>query len=340
MSELNVLYPFDDNYAPYAGVSITSLLENNKAADSIHLFILGFDLTDDTVAKLRKTVERYDRTITFIGQDHVDNYIMSLDMPSYRGARIAAARLFVTQFIPSGIDRLLYLDSDTIITGDITGLMNTDLSGNPVGMVCDSVARDYKVIMGFEPGDDYFNGGMIVYDLNEWKKQSCSERIEEHIRNVRRNYEALDQDLINIVLKGSIKKLDPRFNLQPFHVVYPSQTYLKVYGNGGYYDADTINMAKKSAVILHAFRYLGMFPWHMNTLHPCADEFSHYKEISEWKDMPPVQEGKQPLTIRIERIARRLLPKVLFLRLFRTVFSLRMKSIENHLRTAGTYTNI
>ena len=30
MEELNVLYQFDNNYAPYAGISILSLFENNK----------------------------------------------------------------------------------------------------------------------------------------------------------------------------------------------------------------------------------------------------------------------------------------------------------------------
>ena len=32
-NELNVLYQFDDNYAPYAGISMLSLFENNRDID-------------------------------------------------------------------------------------------------------------------------------------------------------------------------------------------------------------------------------------------------------------------------------------------------------------------
>ena len=340
MSEINVLYPFDNNYAPYAGISMTSLLENNRKADSIHIYILGFDISEGNIDALRSTADRYGRDITFIDPSSIDEYIQSFDMPSYRGARIAVARLFITRFIPDDVKRLLYLDSDTLITGDLRELMSCDLCGMSAGMVCDSVARDYKLLMGFTDNDDYYNGGVILYDLDEWKKRNCSERIENHIRNVRNNYEALDQDLINIVLKGEIHKLDIKYNLQPFHLVYPVKTYLNVYGDSGYYGAGAIDRASKDAVILHAFRYLGVFPWHKNTLHPCADVFNQYKTISEWKDIPPAEEGCQPLSIKLERIACAILPKQLFLRVFRAVFKSSMKRIEYQIRSGNKYRNI
>ena len=42
---MNVLYQFNEKYAPYAGVSITSLFENNKNADEICVYILGENLS-------------------------------------------------------------------------------------------------------------------------------------------------------------------------------------------------------------------------------------------------------------------------------------------------------
>ena len=38
---MNVLYQFNEKYAPYAGVSITSLFENNKNADEICVLYEG-----------------------------------------------------------------------------------------------------------------------------------------------------------------------------------------------------------------------------------------------------------------------------------------------------------
>ncbi|MBR5361600.1 MAG: hypothetical protein IK123_11990, partial [Lachnospiraceae bacterium] len=146
MSEINVLYPFDNNYAPFAGISMTSLLENNRDAGCIRIYVLGFDLSDDNIERLRATAGKYNREIIFIDPKPVEEFIKTLDMPSYRGAVVAVARLLVTRFIPDTVRRLLYLDSDTVITGNLGGLIDADLGGKPVGMVCDSVAGDYKKI--------------------------------------------------------------------------------------------------------------------------------------------------------------------------------------------------
>lgn len=340
MASINVLYPFDDNYASYAGVSLTSLFENNRDVDSIHVFVLGFDLSTETVAKFRRTAENYDREVTFLDQKCVDDVIDKYNIPSYRGARVAISRLFVSLFIPEEIDRLLYLDSDTIVKGDITELLGSELSGMPIGMVCDSVARDYKGYMGFAPDEEYFNGGMIVYDMNAWRQNRCTERIIDHIQKVRVNYEALDQDLINIVLKGEIKRLDPRFNYQPFHCVYSPELYMKTYGSEGYYDADTIKEAQRNIVILHAFRYIGMSPWDRDSLHPCVEEYRHYKKLSLWNDMDDPQDVKLSPALRIEQMLYHILPHRAFLAIFRLMFKTYMKRIEVDLKNDKPYRNM
>ncbi len=340
MDSINVLYPFDNNYAPYAGVSLTSLLESNRDAQAIHVFVLGFDLTRETEDRFRRTVSNYGRDITFLDQKCVDDIIDTYNIPSYRGARVAISRLFVSLFMPDDIDRLLYLDSDTIVKDDITGLLHADLSGMPVGMVCDSVARDYKQYMGFTPEEPYFNGGMIVYDLNAWKEKRCTERIIDHIREVRMNYEALDQDLINIVLKGEIKKLDPRYNFQPFHCAYSPQKYVKAYGVEGYYDIDTIKEAQDHIVILHTFRYIGMFPWDKDSIHPCIKEYEQYKGLSLWRDMESSANTGLPLTLRIEKLLYRILPHGLFLAIFRFIFKTYMKKIDVDLKNDKQYRNM
>lgn len=341
MSEINVLYPFDNNYASHAGVSLTSLLENNRHADSIHVYVLGFDLCEESIQKLQKTVSNYGRDLIWLDPTRIETKIRELKLPAYRGASVAVARLFVSDFITEDVDRLLYLDSDTIIVGDLTDLVNENLEGNPAGMVCDSCGRDYKKYLGFTSDEDYFNGGMIVYDLPKWREQKCTEKITDHIQNVRSQYEALDQDLINIVLKGKIKRLDLRYNFQPFHRVYSPEIYEKVYGAEGYYNNTTIQKASQNVVILHAFRYLGSFPWHKNTPHPYVKEYEHYKQISEWKDMKPDDQPSKGMVLSVECILQRILPRIVFLRLFRMTFKYQMRSIDKKLRKKKEcYSNI
>lgn len=340
MQEMNILYPFDDNYAPYAGVSLTSLLENNRNAEEINIYILGFDLSEKSVEKFKKTAEKYGRPITFIDTGAVMALIKDLELPSYRGAAVAAARLFITRYMPEEAERVLYLDSDTTVTGDIRDLFDEDLDGFAAGMVCDSVAGDYRTYIGFGRDEDYYNAGMILYNMPQWRNHDCTGLIIEHIRNKRNNYEALDQDLINLALKDRIKRLDLRYNYQPFHLVYTPGTYLKVYGKKGYYSEEELQKAGEDVRILHAFRYLGMFPWHKDSLHPCKAEFEHYKDMSEWNDIKPARDSLDSPAIVIERILCRMLPKPLFLRLFKTIFQIQMKRIEKKLQKNKAYVNI
>ena len=64
--KLNILYQFNDAYAPYAGVSIFSLLENNKAAEEIDIYILEEALTEHNRKKLSELAHNYCRKIIFI----------------------------------------------------------------------------------------------------------------------------------------------------------------------------------------------------------------------------------------------------------------------------------
>lgn len=340
MSDLNILYPFDNNYAEYAGISLTSLLENNKDSEKIVIYILGFDLTDETKSLLKKTIEKYRRDIVFINQDSVDKLIHELNLPSYRGARVATARLFVTHFLPKNLERIVYLDSDTIIVGSMKELIEEDLDGCPVGMVCDSVARDYKRVLGFSAEEDYYNAGVILYDLSMWREKKCTERIIEHIQNIRSNYEALDQDLINLTLKDEIKRINLKYNFQPVHMVYSSQKYKMVYGTEGYYSIQEIEEASSNQIILHAFRYLGMFPWHVDSVHPAREKFMEYKNISLWKSTPALSDYKKGFVISIERVLYRILPATVFLRIFKWVFEFTIRKNNKRLLVNKKYGNV
>ena len=322
---VNVLYPFDDNYAPYAAISMTSLFENNRDLDGINVFVLGFGLSDENIRKLSETGQKYGRHIEFIPEERISIFIDKLDMPSYRGASVAAARLFISDYLPDNIRRIIYLDSDTLVVGDILRLFDSDMSGCPVAMTADSVARKYKTLLGFGDEEIYHNAGVILYDLDEWSHRRCSERIIEHITNVRKNYEALDQDLINVVLKGEIHTLPPAYNLQPFHAVYDPKTYMRVTGSSGYYTAEQIEEAAKDPVILHCFRYLGMFPWHKGSLHPWKEQFEKYKNLSAFSDLPEMNDAMNGLMFTVERVLYRICPQRLFLRLFFFVYNMNMK---------------
>lgn len=78
--------------------------------------------------------------------------------------------------ILSSLDKVLYLDSDVIVTQDISGLWNTDITNYYCAAVKDAKStrskfsnkRHFKK-MGIDP-NKYFNAGVILFNLKKSKR--------------------------------------------------------------------------------------------------------------------------------------------------------------------------
>ncbi len=321
---INILYQFNEKYVPYAGVSITSLLENNKDADDITIYLLGEGITDESKEKLIQQIGIYGRKGVFIDAAEVIDKMQALGLNGYRDSYATNIKMFVNQYIPESVERLLYIDCDTIVAGTIEKLFNMDMKDKPIAMVLDSMCMRHKQTVGFSKRDIYFNGGVVLFDMKNWRNQKCEERITDHIKNVRSHYMAPDQDILNIVLKEQIKVLDIKYNLQPFHMVYSYDQYKRFFGQPRYYSKKRIDNAKDNTAIYHTFRFLGEFPWHKGSLHPATALFDKYMVNSLWKDYNKTETERNDIVFRIERSLYKLLPKSVFIVIFKICYELFM----------------
>jgi len=320
MSKLNVLYQFNEKYAPYAATSIVSLLDNNKSFEQIVIYILPEGVTKDSKNKIDYIVESYGRSVVYIETEQIITQMENVGIPKYRDSYAPNFKMFAPEYISEDVDRLLYIDSDTIVKRDLSSLITIDMKDCPLAMVYDSLARKHKLRMGFTPEDGYYNSGVILFHLPKWREKKCTERIVEHAKNVRAHYYAPDQDLLNIVLGKEIQCLDMGYNLQPIHMVYSSNIYTKIWGKDTYYSDAEIEAAVKKPYILHCFRFLGQFPWHKDSLHPSTKEFDFYLQMTPWKDYVKEESSQNGFVFKIERWLYRHLPKKIFLRIFKIVY--------------------
>ena len=313
---MNILYCSDNNYAPYLGVSMVSVLENNKNAEKITFYIVSDNISDDNIYRLEKQVKIYGDTRNIVlvdGKEWVDR-LEAMKMITYRGGHAANLRLFFTDYVEDDVERLLYLDCDTIICADLSELFETPMQSSPAAVVLDSLSAYYKKELELGANDGYFNSGVVLFDVKNWKEQNCRERIIDTICNTELPIVNPDQDVLNLVLREQKTILPPKYNFQTTHQVYSDKSYFKVYMKEGYYSASEIEKDREAPVILHAYRFLGQFPWHKNAIHPWRDLFWDYVKISEWNDLEP-RENRGTL-FAVERFAFKIMPKTLFLNLF------------------------
>lgn len=314
-SNVNVLYQFNQKYAPFAGVSITSLFENNKE-DKITVWLLGEDLSEDSVKKFDQIAKRYNQKIIIKEMSHIVENMKEWGIPPYRGSYAANLRLFLPYILNKSVKRVLYLDADTVVNQSIHEFYELPLETKTVAMVLDSFGNPYKIKnLGFDKQDFYFNSGVILYDLNKWREKRYSEKIIEHVKAGNIYYSSPDQDLINIICKNDILKVSPRYNFQPVHRVYDNKLYYRCFGQVAYYSSEELEAAKKNVVIYHFFRFIGEFPWNRKTVHPYKKIFNHYLRLSPWKEYVKQPADKNAF-MKIEKILYICMPRGIFLRIF------------------------
>lgn len=309
---LTVVYSSDDKYAMLAGISAESLLDTNRSAKSIEIVILDNDISDENRQKLLRTVVKYGRQIRFIDIARRLDEIRSLKADRYTSFS-AYARLYIAELLADNNGKILYIDCDTLVCGDIQELMASDMNDKPVAMALDCVRNEYKRVVGISPESYYYNSGVMLIDLSVWRSWRCTTLILEHMKTVRASYPLIDQDLLNVVLHDQIVRIDSKFNLLSQLHLYNYAGTLIVYGLKAKYwiSQEEFENARSHTVIHHFSGNTFVRPWFENTCHPIAAEYRNRLISSEWKNVN-LSTLKTPLPYRIQLFGFRHLPRQLF----------------------------
>ena len=328
---MNILYQFNEAYVPFAGVSITSLLENNKDCDYIKIFVFDEHISDASKEKLRKQVALFgeDRQIEFIDTAEIVEFMKKEGIPSYRGSYAANTRMFAGSILGSDVDRLLYLDADTIVEDSLVELYTYNLDGKAIGAALDALGGLHKQLIGMSEDGDYINSGVLLYDLKAYRDHECEKKIIDHVHNVRAHYMSPDQDLINMALREDLVILGAKYNLQTPFFAYDYDCFMKYFCQSNMYDKEEVKTALNKPAVVHMYRFLGEFPWHKNNCHPCTHLFDKYLSMSLWNNYEKEISNQNGVTFKIERIMYRCMPHGLFLRIFKIFYERFIRTAES-----------
>ncbi len=319
---LNILYQTDNNYAPYTGVSMTSLFERNKNIAEIFVYILDNKISEDNKRRMKQTAKTFGRTIEFIPANDVVEYIKQCDMPEYRGGYTNYLKLFAGNYFKTkniDIDRLVFIDSDTLVLGDLSDLITMDLKNNLIAMVEDSLTYKFKnKYIGLEEDSPYYNAGFVLFDMKLWLEEDIITQIKSYVVNVRSSFTNHEQDILNVMFKDRILTISPKYNFQPIHDIYTPSQYYRIFKKKNYYSNEELNNAKKDIRIYHTYRFIGIFPWDDNDVHPANELFDNELYCSEWKNYKKKKKNL-PGYIKLERVLYKYLPKMVFLKIFQMV---------------------
>ena len=308
-----MLYAANDAYPKLAGISLVSYLKHNQDTTGLAVWILSDGIGPENTAKLRSIADKagcdlviFDITakLKTLVADHVTGYANAVDK-----GMTAYGRLFLSEILLPDTERAVYLDCDTLVTGSLDGLWNFDLKNKPLGFVCDCLRNEYKGVIGYPLEERYFNSGVMLIDFSTWCARGCEEKIRNHIRTVRADYPLVDQDILNLSLKGEITPLPPKFNFLSQLFLYEYPAYARVYHlyPGNWFSSEEYAEAKAAPAICHFCGQTFGRPWFRNSRHPMKAVYDRAAAASPWAGEPQPA-GNLAFPYRVQLFAWRFLP--------------------------------
>ena len=114
---MDILYSSSDSYAFLTGISILSLLENNRECDAIHIYIMDNHISDINKNKLIEVVKEYRRDISFVPMPDMKE-LTGQEIDTRRWNISTFGRLYMASALPETVHKVLNIDCDEVRVGN------------------------------------------------------------------------------------------------------------------------------------------------------------------------------------------------------------------------------
>ncbi|MDE9478541.1 hypothetical protein KKI90_15380 [Xenorhabdus bovienii] len=250
----HIAFGVDEAFIKPAGVNIHSIVANNQI-QFFHFHLLITHIKDFDLNRLKQIPEK-NCTITlyWFDEEIFKSFQEKDELPISMYYRLLAPEI-----LKDITDKVLYLDADMLCLSEISKLKGIEFGTNVVCAVHDDcVDKGHIKSLNLNTGSLYFNSGMLFINIPLWISNNVFDRFLVKIEQ--RNYLFPDQDVLNIILQGSVIYLPKEFNF------FSSQ----------------INDFEKNIVFLH---FAGTpKPW--KSWCKNADFYLEFYRRSPWKDIP------------------------------------------------------
>lgn len=258
---MNISVFSSDQFYIGAKIMLTSLLMHNNF-EKHNLYIISTDIKDRKVKKLNKFLrKRFNQEVKVLRITEE----MKKGFPDSKNFSAAGFhKLYVFNYLPEKLDRIMCLDADAMVMGSIKEFYYQDLEDKVLSASEDihiKVDIEHFNEMKYDLEEPYFNLGSILIDLN---KYLSAYSIQDYIKWIEKNKNIakyVAQDAVNILFKGQIKKADyKKYNNQKFY-------YEKI-------DDEALKELKENCAIVHCIGKIK--PWDFRYNMAIAD---YMKEI-------------------------------------------------------------
>ena len=219
-----IFFSSDDNYLPFLGVAIRSLIENASPDYCYRIHILNNGLNEARLAQILGMQNSYVEIRPVSVKNVIEPIAEKLNLRDYYTASIYF-RLFIASMFPQ-YHKAIYLDADIAVNGDISTLYNIPLGKRMLGVVPDDIVSGHRDFRRYAeeglgiPYQRYFNSGVLLMNLDQLRLQEIERKFVYLLQTYHFDTICPDQDYLNLLCRDQVLYLDKGWNKMSINKQY------------------------------------------------------------------------------------------------------------------------
>ena len=220
-----IFYACDDAFVKFTLVSLHSMKKKASRDFEYHVYVLHTSISEEMKQRLYE-LEDENFKVTFEDvTDYLESISKKLPIRDYY-SNTTYFRLFIAEMFPE-YDKAIYIDSDTVIQGDISRMFNTDIGEAYVGACHDTVFINIppygsysEKVLGISRYN-MFNAGILLINCEQFRLCYVLDKFIHYLHE----YDFVvtqDEDYLNLICKDHVYWMDQRWNtLLTTKLTYP-----------------------------------------------------------------------------------------------------------------------
>ena len=218
---VNIAITADDRYADMVFVWAYSVAKHSNKNRRYNIYVVTDHFSNDNLNKLRQCIIAFDNC--YVYSKNVEPLLNNIpcDQTWSKESVIYYATLFLPIALPE-LHRCIYMDVDMIALKDLGELYDTDMGSFCLGAVSIystsglqyfAVLNYYRSVIGCDNPEEYFSNGVMLLDFDRIRNEELLDfdRVIDAV--AKKNLLYADQDAINILMRGKVFYLDPKWNV-------------------------------------------------------------------------------------------------------------------------------
>ena len=275
---MDIAVCLDKGYVMPTGVMMYSVCVNNQDVDMDFHVLVDESVTEEDQQDLKDIVNKFSgKRIHYYTIER--QCVISFPSKISHITQSTYYRIFLSDILPSNIEKVLYLDGDLIVRHSLLPLWHIDIDDYAIGVTKEVVEEDVTVYnrLRYPQEKGYFNAGVLLINLKYWRDNDVKKDCIRYIHDYPDRVLYVDQDVLNAVLQDKKLIIPIKYNIQT--------GFLKKEPRCDKWNHDSeLNIGIKDPIIVHFTE--SCKPWFINLPfpHPYRSTFLKYQSQTKWKD--------------------------------------------------------